>query len=35
MKNNVHTMKAKGFDNKLIAECLGITEIEVEKLIKE
>ena len=35
MKNNVHTMKTKGFDNALIAECLGITEPEVEKLLKE
>ncbi len=34
MKTNVHTMKAKGFDDKLIAECLGVTESEVKELLK-
>ena len=34
-RKNALNMKAKEFDNKLIAECLGITEPEVEKLIKE
>ncbi len=33
-KEVAFNMKSKGFDNKLIAECLGITENEVEKLLK-
>ena len=34
-RKNAQAMKAKNFDNKLIAECLGISEAEVEKLLKE
>ncbi|MBQ9335581.1 MAG: hypothetical protein IJS10_03490 [Alphaproteobacteria bacterium] len=34
-KKNALAMQAEGFDNNLIAKCLGITEEEVEKLLKE
>ena len=35
IKNNVHTMKADGLPDKIIAKYLGITEDEVEKLLKK
>ena len=35
MKTNAHAMKADGLPNALIAKYLGITETEVEKLLKE
>ena len=34
-KKNVLNMKSKGFDNKLIAECLGITDVEVKAILKQ
>jgi len=33
-RKNAQNMKEKGFDNILIADCLGITEQELEKLLK-
>ena len=34
-RKNALNMKSKGFDNKLIAECLGITEGEVKAILKQ